>query len=153
LKNAITRSNIQVCDYTYYDDFDDPTAFEAKNVLYHFDFIGDRLIIGKFCAIASGVKFMMNGANHEVAPLTTYPFALFYNGWQMINEGQEIRFNTLMLLPYRAKAREYKHVTLKEILDDQIAGTPIEYQLLKRGMILYNAETGDYGTNRLSGIK
>jgi virginiamycin A acetyltransferase len=78
LKNAITRSNIQVGDYTYYDDFDDPTVFEAKNVLYHFDFIGDRLIIGKFCAIASGIKFMMNGANHEVFPLTTYPFALFY---------------------------------------------------------------------------
>lgn len=53
-----------------------------KNVLYHFDFIGDKLIIGKFCAIASNVKFIMNGANHPLNNFTTYPFAIFGNGWE-----------------------------------------------------------------------
>ena len=59
LKNAITAPNIQVGDYTYYDDAEDPTAFERKNVLFNWPEFGDRLIIGKFCAIASGVRFMM----------------------------------------------------------------------------------------------
>jgi len=85
LKNIITRKNIEVGDFTYYDDFIDPLSFE-KNVLYHFDFIGDKLIIGKFCAIASGVKFIMNGANHEIKPVSTYPFAIFGNGWERIND-------------------------------------------------------------------
>ncbi|AMR31894.1 chloramphenicol acetyltransferase [Mucilaginibacter sp. PAMC 26640] len=85
LKNIVTRPNIIVGDYTYYDDFSDPHNFE-KNVLYHFDFIGDRLIIGKFCAIASGVKFIMNGANHETAPISSFPFAIFKNGWDTISD-------------------------------------------------------------------
>ena len=83
LKNLITRPNIIVGDYTYYDDFTDPGNFE-KNVLYHFDFVGDKLIIGNFCAIASGVKFIMNGANHQTAPISTFPFAIFRNGWEKI---------------------------------------------------------------------
>jgi virginiamycin A acetyltransferase len=86
LKNIITRPNIIVGDYTYYDDHDDPYNFE-KNVLYHFDFLGDKLVIGRFCAIASGVKFIMNGANHEIKPVSTFPFAIFGNGWEKINEG------------------------------------------------------------------
>nr|WP_317164022.1 CatB-related O-acetyltransferase [Sphingobacterium faecium] len=53
-----------------------------KNVKYHFDFIGDKLIIGKFCMIASGVTFIMNGANHMTDALTSYPFAIFGNGWE-----------------------------------------------------------------------
>jgi len=85
LKNIITRENIEVGDYTYYDDLVDPLDFENKSVLYHFDFIGDKLIIGKFCAIASGVKFMMNGSNHEINPISTYPFAIFDNGWEKIH--------------------------------------------------------------------
>ncbi|MEB3210444.1 MAG: chloramphenicol acetyltransferase, partial [Leptolyngbyaceae bacterium] len=52
LKNIITNPLIIVGDYTYYDDFENPDNFE-KNVLYHFDFIGDKLVIGKFCSIAS----------------------------------------------------------------------------------------------------
>ena len=68
-------------DYTYYDDPDGPEHFE-KNVLYHFDFIGDRLIIGKFCAIAKNVTFIMNGANHQSAGFSTYPFFIFGNGWE-----------------------------------------------------------------------
>ncbi|OCX51452.1 chloramphenicol acetyltransferase [Mucilaginibacter sp. PPCGB 2223] len=86
LKNIISNPNIMVGDYTYYDDFTDPHNFE-KNVLYHFDFIGDKLIIGKFCAIASGVKFMMNGGNHETSPISTYPFGIFGHGWDKVNEG------------------------------------------------------------------
>ncbi|WDF56593.1 CatB-related O-acetyltransferase [Mucilaginibacter sp. KACC 22063] len=90
LKNIITRPNIEVGDFTYYDDLDDPYNFE-KNVIYHFDFLGDKLIIGKFCAIASGVKFIMNGANHETAPISTFPFAIFGNDWEQINEGADIK--------------------------------------------------------------
>jgi len=89
LKNIITRKNIEVGDYTYYDDLDDPLGFE-NNVLYHFDMLGDKLIIGKFCAIAAGVKFIMNGANHQIEPISTYPFAIFANGWEKINEGVDL---------------------------------------------------------------
>lgn len=81
LKNIIKNPYILVGDYTYYDDPDFPENFE-KNVLYHFDFIGDKLIIGKFCAIATGVKFIMNGANHQLNSFTTYPFGIFGNGWE-----------------------------------------------------------------------
>ncbi|WP_300476018.1 Vat family streptogramin A O-acetyltransferase [Shewanella sp.] len=81
LKNFITRENIIVGDYTYYDDPTGPERFES-NVLYHFDFIGDKLIIGKFCAIAKDVKFIMNGANHQVSGFSTYPFYIFGNGWE-----------------------------------------------------------------------
>lgn len=90
LRNIITRPNIEVGDYTYYDDHDDPYNFE-KNVLYHFDFLGDKLIIGKFCAIASGVQFIMNGANHEINTISTYPFAIFENGWEVINQDADLR--------------------------------------------------------------
>jgi virginiamycin A acetyltransferase len=90
LKNIITHPNIEVGDYTYYDDVTDPYNFE-KNVLYHFDFIGDKLIIGKFCAIACGAKFIMNGGNHEVAPISTFPFGIFGNGWQIVNEGVDLQ--------------------------------------------------------------
>ncbi|WP_299826235.1 CatB-related O-acetyltransferase [uncultured Pontibacter sp.] len=83
LKNIIQNPNIQVGDYTYYDDLENPYNFE-KNVLYHFDFIGDKLLIGKFCAIASGVKFIMNVGNHETNPISGYPFAIFGNGWESI---------------------------------------------------------------------
>lgn len=86
LKNIITRPNIIVGDYTYYDDNYDAYNFE-KNVLYHFDFIGDKLIIGKFCAIACGAKFIMNGGNHEITPVSTFPFGIFGHGWETINEG------------------------------------------------------------------
>ncbi len=80
LKNIITNPNIIVGDYTYYDDFEDVHNFE-KNVKYHFDFIGDRLIIGKFCMIAADVVFIMNGANHLTVGITTYPFAIFGGDW------------------------------------------------------------------------
>lgn len=81
LKTIITNPNITVGDYTYYDDFENPENFE-RNVLYHFDFIGDKLIIGKFCSIASDVKFIMNGGNHRTDWFTNYPFPIFGNGWE-----------------------------------------------------------------------
>jgi virginiamycin A acetyltransferase len=87
LKNIVKNPNIIVGDYTYYDDFENVENFE-KNVKYHFDFIGDQLIIGKFCMIASDVKFIMNGANHLTNAITTYPFAIFGNGWEHAMDGK-----------------------------------------------------------------
>lgn len=87
LKNIIKNPNIIVGDYTYYDDFENVHNFE-KNVKYHFDFTGDKLIIGKFCMIASDVKFIMNGANHLSDSVSAYPFAIFGNGWESAMEGR-----------------------------------------------------------------
>lgn len=87
LKNVVKNPNIIVGEYTYYDDFDNVENFE-KNVKYHFDFVGDKLIIGKFCMIASDVKFIMNGGNHLTDALTTYPFAIFGNGWEKAMDGK-----------------------------------------------------------------
>lgn len=81
LKNVVKNPNIEVGDFTYYDDFEDVANFE-KNVKYLFDFTGDKLFIGKFCAIASGVTFLMNGGNHLVDAVSTYPFSIFGNGWE-----------------------------------------------------------------------
>lgn len=87
LKNIIKNPNIIVGDYTYYDDFEQVENFE-KNVKYLFDFTGDKLRIGKFCMIASDVTFIMNGANHLVDAISTYPFAIFGNGWERAMEGK-----------------------------------------------------------------
>ncbi len=87
LKNIIKNPNIIVGDYTYYDDFENVENFE-KNVKYHFDFVGDKLIIGKFSMIASDVKFIMNGANHLSESISSYPFAIFGNGWENAMEGK-----------------------------------------------------------------
>lgn len=83
LKNYITSRFIEVGDYTYYDDPEGPERFES-NVLYHFPFIGDKLRIGKFCAIAKDVKFIMNGANHKISGFSSYPFQIFGNGWEKV---------------------------------------------------------------------
>ncbi len=83
IKNTVSNPNIRIGDYTYYDDPEDSENFE-RNVLYHFPFIGDRLIIGKFCALARGVKFIMNGANHKLNGFSTYPFQIFGNSWEKV---------------------------------------------------------------------
>ena len=88
LKNVVKNPNIIVGDYTYYDDFETVENFE-KNVKYLFDFTGDKLIIGKFCMIASDVTFIMNGANHLSDAITTYPFAIFGKDWSTAMEGKE----------------------------------------------------------------
>lgn len=82
LKNAITNPNIQVGEFTIYNDFvNDPRQFEKNNVLYQYPINGDRLVIGKFCSIACGVKFLFNSANHTQSSLSTYPFPIFYEEW------------------------------------------------------------------------
>ncbi len=82
LKNVITNANIEVGDYTMYNDFvKDPIKFEHNNVLYHYPVNHDRLIIGKFCSIACGTKFLFNSANHALDSLSTYPFPLFSEEW------------------------------------------------------------------------
>lgn len=81
VKNAITRPNIIIGDYTYYDDAAGAEKFE-QHVTHHYEFLGDKLIIGKFCAIASGVEFVMNGANHRMNSVTTYPFNIMGHGWE-----------------------------------------------------------------------
>lgn len=81
LKNFITRPNIEVGDYTYYDDPAGVERFE-ENVLYHFEFTGDRLVIGRFCSIAAETRFIMNGGNHATDWFTTYPFPVFGQGWE-----------------------------------------------------------------------
>lgn len=83
LKNVLNNPQIEVGDYSYYDDPDGAENFE-RNVLYLFPFIGDRLLIGKFCALARGVKFIMNGANHKLSGFSTYPFQIFGNGWETV---------------------------------------------------------------------
>ncbi|MCK8143426.1 CatB-related O-acetyltransferase [Flavobacterium sp. I-SCBP12n] len=87
LKNVIKNPNIIVGDFTYYDDFENVENFE-KNVKYHFDFIGDKLIIGKFCMIASDVKFIMNGANHLSKSISSFPFAIFGGNWKNAMDGK-----------------------------------------------------------------
>jgi virginiamycin A acetyltransferase len=80
LKNIIKSPQIIVGDYTYYDDPEDVHNFE-RNVLYLFEFMKDKLIIGKFCQIATGVRFIMNGSNHAMEGISTYPFKVFGGEW------------------------------------------------------------------------
>jgi virginiamycin A acetyltransferase len=87
LKNIIKNPNIEVGDFTYYDDFENVENFE-KNVRYHFDFTGDKLKIGKFCMIASDVSFIMNGANHLTEGVSSYPFAVFGGDWAHAMDGK-----------------------------------------------------------------
>lgn len=82
LKDVITNPNIEVGEYTMYNDFvNDPREFEKNNVLYHYPINGDKLIIGKFCSIACGAKFLFTSANHKMSSLSTYPFPIFYEEW------------------------------------------------------------------------
>ena len=84
LKDVITVPNIQVGDYTIYNDFvHDPRDFEKNNVLYHYPINGDRLIIGKFCSIACGAKFLFTSGNHSMKSLSTYTFPIFFDEWDL----------------------------------------------------------------------
>lgn len=73
---------VTVGDFSYYDDPDEPERFFERNVLYHYPFLGDRLVIGRFCAIATGARFIMNGANHALGGISTFPFNIFGQGWE-----------------------------------------------------------------------
>lgn len=83
--NAVVKDpSIEVGDYTLYNDFvSDPLLFEQNNVLYHYPINHERLIIGKFCSIACGAKFLFNCANHTLKSLSTYTFPLFYKDWDL----------------------------------------------------------------------
>ena len=84
LNAVINNPHIKVGDYTIYNDFvNDPVQFEKNNVLYHYPVNGDRLIIGKFCSIACGAKFLFNSANHTLNSLSNYPFPIFFEEWQL----------------------------------------------------------------------
>lgn len=90
LKDVITNPNIGVGEYTMYNDFvNDPREFEKNNVLYHYPVNGDKLIIGKFCSIACGAKFLFTSANHKMSSLSTYPFPIFYEEWGL--DAKDIR--------------------------------------------------------------
>ena len=80
IKNVVKNPNIIIGDYTYYDDVDGAENFE-NHVTHFYPFIGDKLIIGKFCSIAKGIEFVMNGANHKMDCASTYPFYIMGNGW------------------------------------------------------------------------
>lgn len=85
LKPLIKNPRIQVGDYTYYDSYyegQDAAAEFEKNVLYHYDYYGDKLIIGKFCQISLGATFIMNGSGHFMGGASTYPFGMMKNGWE-----------------------------------------------------------------------
>lgn len=83
LKNVVTDPFIEVGDYTTYDDFvNDPRDFQRNNVLYHYPECNhDRLVIGRFCSIACGARFLFNSANHALGSLSTYPFPIFFEEW------------------------------------------------------------------------
>ncbi|MDO5557976.1 MAG: CatB-related O-acetyltransferase [Oscillospiraceae bacterium] len=82
LKNVIKDPSVTVGEYTMYNDFvNNPEDFEKNNVLYHYPINHDKLIIGKFCSIACGAKFIFNSANHTLSSLSTYPFPLFFERW------------------------------------------------------------------------
>lgn len=87
LNTVIKNPAIIVGDYTIYNDFiNDPLDFEKNNVLYHYPINKDRLIIGKFCSVACGTKFLFNSANHTLRSLSNYTFPLFFGEWGLDKE-------------------------------------------------------------------
>ena len=88
IKNVVTNPNIIVGEYTYYDDVGGAEHFE-DHVTHHYPFIGDKLIIGKFCAIGKSIEFVMNGANHRMNSVTTYPFNIMGGGWEQFTPAME----------------------------------------------------------------
>ncbi len=87
LKNVVSDPSIQVGSYTMYNDFvRDPRQFEKNNVRYHYPVNGEKLVIGRFCSIACGAKFLFNSANHTQASLSTYPFPIFFEEWGLRKE-------------------------------------------------------------------
>ncbi len=84
LKNVITDPRIKIGEYTMYNDFvNDPRDFEKNNVLYHYPINDDKLKIGKYCSIACGAKFLFTSANHTLSSLSTYPFPIFFEEWEL----------------------------------------------------------------------
>ena len=89
LKNVVNNANIEIGDYTMYNDFvQDPIDFQKNNVLYHYPVNQDKLKIGKFCSIACGAKFLFTSGNHTMKSLSTYPFPIFFEEWGL--DGKDI---------------------------------------------------------------
>lgn len=87
LDQVVSNPNIKVGKYTIYNDFEkDPADFEKNNVLYHYPVNQDRLVIGKFCSIACGAKFLFNSANHAMGSLSNYTFPIFFEEWERKKE-------------------------------------------------------------------
>ena len=90
LKNVVHDPNIEIGDYTMYNDYvRDPQDFAKNNVLYHYPVNGDKLKIGKFCSIACGAKFLFTSGNHAMQSLSTYPFPIFFEEWNL--DARDIR--------------------------------------------------------------
>lgn len=99
LKQVVTDPSIIVGDYTMYNDFvNDPVEFEKNNVLYYYPINHDRLVIGKFCSIACGAKFLFNSANHGLTSLSTYPFPIFFEEWGLTGSMWPTRGTTKEIL-------------------------------------------------------
>ena len=82
LQDVVTGPNIEIGDYTIYNDYvRDPRDFEKNNVLYHYPVNGDKLKIGKFCSIACGARFLFTSGNHSMRSLSTYTFPIFFDEW------------------------------------------------------------------------
>lgn len=84
ISNLPKKPNVDIGEYTYYSDNKKSPELFYENIQHHYEFLGDKLIIGKFCAIAEGIKFIMNGANHRMNGITTYPFNIFAGGWERV---------------------------------------------------------------------
>ena len=80
INNVVKNPNIIIGDYTYYDDVNSNGEDFEKHVTHFYPHLGDKLIIGKFCSIARGVEFVMNGANHPMDGVSAFPFGIFIDG-------------------------------------------------------------------------
>ena len=87
LKNVVSNPNIQIGDYTIYNDFvHDPKDLERNNVLYMYPINHDHLIIGRFCSVACGAKFLFTSGNHAMRSLSTYSFPIFFDEWNLVSK-------------------------------------------------------------------
>ncbi len=144
LKSVVKNSNILVGDFTMYNDFvNDPRQFEKNNVLYHYPINHDKLIIGKFCSIACGAKFLFTSANHTQASLSTYPFPIFFEEWDWMS--RTLRAHGTIKAILSSATIVYKNVWIDDMkLLSCLAAASASYRLPKNGTI-HNCEfTRDY---------
>ena len=118
--NAVVKDpRIEVGDYTIYNDFvADPLLFEKNNVLYHYPIHQERLVIGKFCSIACGTKFLFNCANHTLKSLSTYTFPLFYEEWGL--KKSDIIFDVLQAGVNFISGDDYNGSRILENIKDRV---------------------------------
>ncbi len=123
IKNVITRPEITAGDFSMYNDHaQDPRDFEKHNVLYQYPANCDQLIIGKFCSIACGAKFLLNSANHALQSLSTYPFPIFFEEWQQ--QPKDVR--DAGGVPARELRLRFPEETIAELLTLKWWDWPIE---------------------------